>query len=66
MAPTITEDTDLKKIGLELMFLTPEKCSDPKGITAVELAKHLKMDVEVVKKKLRILLEHNKIGRAHV
>ena len=56
---TETEDIELKKVGLELMFLTPEKCSDPNGITAVELSKHLNMDVEIVKKKLRILLNHN-------
>ena len=36
------EDNDLKKVGLELMFLTPEKCSREEGITAVELAKLVK------------------------
>ena len=60
---TETEDIELKKVGLELMFLTPEKCSDPNGITAVELSKHLNMDVEIVKKKLRILLNHNIANR---
>lgn len=54
-----TEDIDLKKVGLELMFMTPEKCSSPDGISAVELSKHLDMDLEVVKKKLKILLDHN-------
>ena len=53
------EDINLKKVGLELMFMTPEKCSSPDGITAVELSKQLNIDVEIVKKKLRILLEHN-------
>ena len=52
---TETEDIELKKVGLELMFMTPEKCSDPNGITAVELSKHLNMDVEIVKKKLRAI-----------
>ncbi len=52
-----TEDKDLKKVGLELMFLTPEKCSHKEGITAVELAKVLNLDVELTKKKLRILQE---------
>lgn len=56
---TETEDIALKKVGLELMFLTPEKCSDSRGISAVELSKHLNMDAEIVKKKLRILHEHN-------
>ena len=56
---TEIEDTELKKVGLELMFLTPEKCSNPEGISAVELSKHLEMDVEIVKKKLKILLDHN-------
>ncbi len=36
------EDKDLKKVGLELMFLTPEKCSNDDGISAVELSKQLK------------------------
>lgn len=50
-----SEDKDLKKVGLELMFLTQEKCSSPWGITAVELAKLVKIPVEIVKKKLNIL-----------
>ncbi len=53
------EDIELKKVGLELMFMTPEKCSDPKGVSAVELSKHLSIDIETVKKKLKILLDHN-------
>ena len=52
---TTAEDSDLKKIGLELMFLTPEKCSREKGITAVELGKLLNISTETVKKKLKIL-----------
>ncbi|MCD8024409.1 MAG: hypothetical protein LUE64_02625 [Candidatus Gastranaerophilales bacterium] len=59
MQITETEDTELKKVGLELMFLTPEKCSNRNGITAVELARQLCMDVETVKKKLKVLYEHN-------
>ncbi len=51
------EDKQLKSIGLELMFLTPEKCSSDNGITAVELAKVVNLPVEVVKKKLTILKE---------
>ncbi len=50
-----TEDKDLKKVGLELMFMTPEKCSSDKGITAVELAKRVELPLEIVKKKLNIL-----------
>ena len=53
------EDINLKKVGLELMFMTPEKCSSDDGISAVELAKQLNLDVEIVKKKLKILYEHN-------
>ena len=52
---TEIEDKALKSVGLELMFLTPEKCSSDKGITAVELAKRLDLPVETVKKKLHIL-----------
>lgn len=53
----IEEDTELKQVGLELMFMTPEKCSHEKGISAVELAKLLELSVEIVKKKLKILSE---------
>ena len=53
------EDTNLKMVGLELMFLTPEKCSSADGITAVELAKLVNIPVEEVKKKLNILKEKN-------
>ena len=49
------DDNDLKKVGLELMFLTPEKYASNFGITAVELAKLVELPVEVVKKKLNIL-----------
>ena len=49
------EDKELKSVGLELMFLTPEKCSSDDGITAVELAKLVNLPVDVVKKKLNIL-----------
>ncbi len=49
------EDKALKMVGLELMFLTPEKCSSDDGITAVELAKLVNLPLDVVKKKLNIL-----------
>ena len=51
------EDKDLKKVGLELMFMTPEKRSHDDGITAVELAKMVELPVNLVKKKLLILRE---------
>jgi hypothetical protein len=54
----IDEDLELKQVGLELMFLTPEKCATPEGISAVELSKSLRMDVATVKKKLKILFDH--------
>ncbi len=50
-----TEDKDLKKVGLELMFMTPEKCSGEEWITAVELAKMVELPLDIVKKKLVIL-----------
>ena len=50
-----TEDKELKKVGLELMFLTPEKYSSPDGITAVELAKLVEIPIYIVKKKLNLL-----------
>ncbi len=52
-----TQDEILKIVGLELMFCTPEKCSNEAGITAIELARRLSLPTEVVKKKLKILYE---------
>ena len=49
------EDKALKKVGLELMFMTPEKCDTVDGISAVDLAKRVDLPVEIVKKKLNIL-----------
>lgn len=49
------EDKELKMVGLELMFLTPEKYSSSDGITAVELAKLIGISIDIVKKKLNIL-----------
>ena len=56
---SILEDVNLKKVGLELMFLTPEKYSNAEGITYVELAKLVGLPVEEVKKKLNILKNKN-------
>ncbi len=53
------EDKELKQVGLELMFLTPEKCSSDEGISAVELSKSLNIGLDIVKKKLKILYDHN-------
>ena len=49
-----TEDKELKKVGLELMFMTPEKGSAENWVTAVELGK-VDLPVDTVKKKLVIL-----------
>lgn len=57
MIEDIVEDLELKKIGLELMFLTPEKYSSEEGITTVELAKLVDLPTEIVKKKLNVLKE---------
>lgn len=51
------EDLELKKVGLELMFLTPEKYDNEDGITAVELSKLVELPLDTVKKKLTILKE---------
>ncbi|MBO6272443.1 hypothetical protein J6O48_06655 [bacterium] len=56
---TSEEDLELKKVGLELMFLTPEKYDSEFGITAVELSKLVELPVDTVKKKLSILKEKN-------
>ena len=52
------EDKELKLVGLELMFLTPEKYSNPEGITAVELSKRVGLNLDIVKKKLKILTDY--------
>ncbi|MBR3888987.1 hypothetical protein IKJ53_00580 [bacterium] len=51
------EDLELKRVGLELMFLTPEKYSNDDGITAVELSKLVELPLDTVKRKLAILKE---------
>ena len=56
---SLLEDTALKTVGLELMFLTPEKYSSADGITAIELAKLVNLPVDTVKKKLQILKDKN-------
>ena len=48
------EDKELKKVGLELMFMTPEKGASENWVTAVELAKMVELPVETVKNKLWI------------
>ena len=53
------KDEKLKAVGLELMFCTPEKCSNEAGITAIELARKLNLPTDTVKKKLKILYEKN-------
>lgn len=55
----ISQDTELKEVGLELMFLTPEKYAGDNGITAVELSKLVKLPLDTVKKKLAILKDKN-------
>ena len=57
MAQEISQDMELKRVGLEMMFLTPDKFCSDLGITAVELAKCAELPCETVKKKLKILLE---------
>lgn len=41
------------------MFLTPQKYSNPDGITYVELSKLVGLPIDVVKKKLQILKDKN-------
>ena len=55
----ISQDTELKEVGLELMFLTPEKYAGDNGISAVELSKLVKLPLDTVKKKLAILKDKN-------
>ena len=53
MAQEISQDMDLKRVGLEMMFLTPDKYCSDLGITAVELAKCAELPCEIVKKKAK-------------
>ena len=55
----IAHDTELKEVGLELMFFTPEKYAGDDGITAVELSKLVKLPLSTVKKKLAILKDRD-------
>lgn len=54
---TTQEDKILKDIGLELMFYSPDKYDTQDGLTSIELAKKLSLNVDVVKKKLKILCD---------
>ena len=55
--PIVKEDRELQIIGLELMFSTPQKTKNAEGVTAIELSRKYKIDIAIVKKKLRILQE---------
>ena len=52
------EDKDLKKVGLELMFLTTEKCSNDDGLSDDELSKPLIIEHSIVTKTLKFLYDH--------
>ena len=54
---TTQEDKILKDIGLELMFYSPDKYDTQDGLRSIELAKRLSLNVDVVKKKLKILCD---------
>ena len=54
---TTQEDKIIKDIGLELMFYSPDKYDTQDGLTSIELAKRLSLNVDVVKKKLKILCD---------
>lgn len=56
---TEIEDKELKQVGLELMFMTPEKGAVDNWVTAVELAKMVELPVDTVKKKLSILKDRD-------
>lgn len=51
------ENKILQQIGLELMFITPNKWDCNQGITAIELSKKLGLKLDVVKKNLKVLQE---------
>lgn len=53
----IKEDTNLKIIGLELMFSNPQRRENAKGVTTVELSRKLNIKIDIIRKKLRILQE---------
>ena len=54
-----SEDKNLKMVGLELMFLTPDKYSNEEGITAVELAKLVDLPLEELYVNKQILKDKN-------
>ena len=51
------EDQILRAIGLELMFSTPQSRENSDGVTAVELSRKLGYNMDIVKKKLKILYD---------
>jgi len=51
------EDKILQQVGLELMFSNPQKWESSEGITAIELSKKLKIKLDLIKKKLKVLQE---------
>jgi len=53
----IKEDKNLRLIGLELMFSTPQSRENSTGLTAIEISRKHKLSMDIVKKKLAILQE---------
>ena len=53
------EDRELQIIGLELMFYTPQKSHNSQGLTAIEISRKYNIQMDIVKKKLKILQEKN-------
>lgn len=51
------DDEELRSVALELMYNNPEKWQDPEGPTAPEIAKRLNLKTDIIKKKLKILLD---------
>lgn len=51
------DDKVLRQIAFELMFSTPQNRSHSEGLTSVEIARKLKINSDVVKKKLKILYD---------
>lgn len=53
----IMQDESLRTVALELMYHSPRKWKYADGATALEIARKHSLNIDLVKKKLKILLE---------
>jgi hypothetical protein len=50
-------DKIIQKIIFELMFSNPQRREHPEGVTAIEISRKFKLNIDIVKRKLKTLQE---------